>query len=70
MGIPNKDEVKGKYEETVGTVKEKVGHLTGDKEMEDQGADQRDAGEAQHQVAKIKRKVGEVIEDIGSFVRK
>ena len=36
MGIPNKDEVKGKYEATVGAVKEKVGHVIDDKEMEHQ----------------------------------
>lgn len=32
MGMPNKEEVKGKYEATVGAVKEKVGHVIDDKE--------------------------------------
>lgn len=70
MGLPNKDEVKGKYEAAVGTVKEKVGHVIEDKEMERQGAAQRDAGDLRHGVGKVKRKVGEAIEDIGKFVRK
>ena len=70
MGLPNKDEVKGKYEATIGAVKEKVGHVIEDKEMERQGAAERDAGDVRHQVGKIKRKVGETIEDIGEFVRK
>lgn len=70
MGLPNKEEVKGKYEAAVGTVKEKVGHAIDDKEMERQGAAERHAGDARQQVGKIKRKVGEAIEDIGKFVRK
>jgi uncharacterized protein YjbJ (UPF0337 family) len=70
MGLPNREEVKGKYEAAVGTVKEKVGHVIDDKEMERQGAAERNAGDARHQVGKIKRKVGEAIEDIGKFVRK
>ena len=70
MGMPNKDEVKGKYEAAVGAVKEKVGHAIEDKEMERQGAAEHNAGDARQQVGKIKRKVGEAIEDIGKFVRK
>ena len=70
MGMPNRDEVKGKYEATVGAFKEKVGHVIDNKEMEHQGAAERDAGDVRHQVGKIKRKVGETIEDIGKFVRK
>ncbi|HXM34995.1 MAG TPA: CsbD family protein [Pyrinomonadaceae bacterium] len=70
MGMPNRDEVNGKYEAVIGAVKEKVGHLIDDKNMERQGAAERDAGDARQQVGKVKRKVGEVIEDIGEFVRK
>ncbi|HVS82999.1 MAG TPA: hypothetical protein VHE60_14825 [Pyrinomonadaceae bacterium] len=69
MGIPNREEVKGKYEAAVGAVKEEVGHVIDDKEMERQGAAERDAGDTRHQVGKVKRKVGEAIEDIGKFVR-
>ena len=70
MGIPNREEVKGKYESAVGAVKEKVGHVIDDKEMERQGAAEHAAGDVRHQVGKVKRKVGEAIEDIGKFVRK
>lgn len=70
MGMPNRNEVKGKYEATKGAVKEAVGHVIDDKEMERQGAAERDAGDVRQQVGKIKRKVGEAIEDIGKFVRK
>jgi len=70
MGMPNKDEVTGKYEAAVGKVKEKVGQVIDDKEMERRGAAQRNAGDLRETVGKVKRKVGETIEDIGSFVRK
>jgi uncharacterized protein YjbJ (UPF0337 family) len=70
MGLPNSEEVKGKYEAAKGAVKENVGHLIDDKEMERQGAVERDGGDARNQIGKLKRKVGEAIEDIGKFVRK
>jgi uncharacterized protein YjbJ (UPF0337 family) len=70
MGLPNREEVKGKYEAALGTVKEKVGHAIDDKEMEHHGAAERHAGDVRHQVGKVRRKVGEVMEDLGKFVRK
>jgi uncharacterized protein YjbJ (UPF0337 family) len=70
MGLPNREEVKGKSEAVVGSVKEKVGHLIDDKEMEGHGAAERQAGDVRQQVGKIKRKVGEAIEDVGKFVRR
>jgi uncharacterized protein YjbJ (UPF0337 family) len=70
MGIPNREEVKGKYEAARGAVKEKVGQVIDDKEMEHRGAAERDAGDVRNQVGKIKRKVGDAIEDVGRFVRK
>jgi uncharacterized protein YjbJ (UPF0337 family) len=68
MGMPNKDEVKGQYEAAKGAIKERVGQVIDDKQMERQGAIEHNAGEVRHQVGKIKRKVGATIEDIGKFV--
>lgn len=70
MGFPNSEEVKGKYEAAKGAIKEDVGHVLDDKEMERQGAAERNAGNVRHDAGKIKRKVGEAIEDIGKLVRK
>lgn len=70
MGIPNRNEVKGKYEAAKGAVKETVGHVIDDKEMERKGAAEREAGDVRKLAGKIERKVGEAIEDIGKFVRK
>jgi len=70
MGIPNRQEVKGKFEAAKGAIKEKVGQVIADKELEHQGAAERDAGDVRSQVGKIKRKLGEAIEDVGTFIRK
>ena len=70
MGMPNKEEVKGKYKAATGAVREKVGHVIDNKEMERQGAAEHNAGDVRRQVGKIKRKIGEAIGDIGKFVRK
>lgn len=70
MGIPNRDEVKGRVDKVLGAFKERVGHVIDNNKMERQGAAERDAGEVQEQVGKVKRKVGEVIEEVGKFVRK
>jgi uncharacterized protein YjbJ (UPF0337 family) len=61
----NKDEVKGKIDQTVGTVKQAIGRNAGDPVLEEEGADQRAAGDVQHGVGKVRRKVGEAISDVG-----
>jgi uncharacterized protein YjbJ (UPF0337 family) len=70
MGLPNTEEVKGKFEAAKGALKEDVGHVLDDPLMERQGAAERNAGNVRQQVGKIKRKVGEAIEGIGESVRK
>ena len=70
MGMPNKDEVKGKYKAAMGAVREKLGQVIDNKKMERQGTAERNSGNVRQQVGKIKRKVGEAIGDIGKFVRK
>ncbi|HEX3580867.1 MAG TPA: CsbD family protein [Thermoanaerobaculia bacterium] len=61
----NDDEVKGKIDQTVGKVKESIGRNAGDPVLEQEGADQRAAGDARHGIGKARRKVGEVISDVG-----
>jgi uncharacterized protein YjbJ (UPF0337 family) len=70
VGIPNKEEVRGKLRGWQGAVKEKIGHVIDDKAMERQGAAERAAGDIRNQVGKIKRRVGDTIKDVGKFVRK
>ena len=47
MSIPNKDEAEGKWEQVKGTVKEKVGEVTGDRDLEAEGDVQNAKGETQ-----------------------
>jgi uncharacterized protein YjbJ (UPF0337 family) len=53
MSEGTKDEVKGKFHEVKGTVKEKVGRATNDPDLEDEGTAEKVGG-------KIQKKVGQV----------
>jgi uncharacterized protein YjbJ (UPF0337 family) len=70
MGLPNKDEVEGKFDQAKGAVKENVGRAVGDTEMESEGAADRAGGNIQEGFGTAKRKVGEAIEDVGKAVGK
>lgn len=68
MSIPNKDEAEGKWEQVKGTVKEKVGEATGDRELEAEGDVQHAEGETQETWGKFKRGVGDAIDAVGDAV--
>lgn len=70
MGLPNKDEVKGKLDQAKGAVKETVGRVTNDRDLEAEGSADRTSGKVQEGFGTAKRKVGEAIEDIGESIRK
>jgi uncharacterized protein YjbJ (UPF0337 family) len=65
----NKDEMEGKWEKAKGTVKEKAGEVTGDRDMEAEGAAQRAEGEAKDAFGKARRKAGEAVEDLGDKIK-
>lgn len=64
----NEDELKGKWEQAKGTVKDKFGEATGDKDMEAEGEVQNAEGEVQEGWGKTKRKVSEAIDDVADAV--
>ncbi|MGB8510448.1 MAG: CsbD family protein [Pyrinomonadaceae bacterium] len=70
MGLPNNDEVEGKFDQAKGAVKENVGSAIGDREMESEGEADRAGGKVQEGFGTAKRKVGETIEDIGDAISK
>ncbi len=70
MGLPNRDELEGKFDQVKGKTKETVGHAINDRELEDQGTADRAGGKVQEGFGKVKRNIGEAIEDIGESVRK
>lgn len=70
MGLPNKDEVEGKWDQAKGAVKENVGRAIDDRDMEAEGQADRAGGNVQEGYGTAKRKVGETIEDIGDAIKK
>jgi uncharacterized protein YjbJ (UPF0337 family) len=68
MGIPNKDELKGKLDQAKGSIKETVGSAIGDRELEDEGARDKVQGETNETVGKVRRKVGDAISDVGKAI--
>ncbi|HMJ09050.1 MAG TPA: CsbD family protein [Pyrinomonadaceae bacterium] len=57
MAIYNKDEVKGKFDQAKGAVKDKVGELTGNERLEAEGEADRASGQTQETWGKFKRGV-------------
>ena len=70
MGLPNKDEMEGKFDQAKGAVKENVGRVANDREMESEGAADRAGGHLQEGYGTAKRKVGEAIEDVGEAIKR
>jgi len=68
MAIPNKDEVKGTWEQIKGAVKDKVGEATNDRDLEAEGEVQRAEGETQETWGKFKRGVSETVDAVGDAI--
>lgn len=68
MGVFNDDEVKGKFEKAKGTVKDKAGEWTGDRDLEAEGEVQRAKGETQETWGKFKRGVSDAVDSVGEAV--
>jgi uncharacterized protein YjbJ (UPF0337 family) len=69
MSIPNNDEVEGKYDRTVGTVKDKVGEAIGDRDLEAEGEAQNAEGKGEEAWGKLKRGVGDAVDAVGDAVK-
>lgn len=68
MGLPNKDEIEGKFDQAKGAAKETVGRAVNDRELENEGQADQTGGDIREGFGKARRKVGEAIEDIGDAV--
>ena len=68
MSIPNNDEAEGKWEQVKGTVKGKVGEVTGDRDLEAEGDAQNAEGETQETWGKFKRGVGDAVDAVGDAI--
>jgi uncharacterized protein YjbJ (UPF0337 family) len=70
MGLPNTDEVQGKWDQAKGTIKENLGRVVDDKNMEAEGQDERTSGKIQEGYGTARRKIGETFQDIGDAIKK
>ena len=66
----NQDELKGKAEALKGKVKQAAGDLTDDPNLHDEGVADEAAGDLQDAYGQAKRKVGEVVENVGKTIKK
>ena len=69
MSLPNNDELEGKWEQVKGTVKDKVGEATGDRDLEAEGEVQNAEGEGQETWGKVKRGVGDAVNAVGDAIK-
>jgi uncharacterized protein YjbJ (UPF0337 family) len=58
MKPSTRDEIEGKVKEVKGTVKEKVGELTNDSDLEGEGIGEKLAGKVQKKVGQLEKVLG------------
>lgn len=66
----NRDELKGKTDQVKGKIKQATGDLTDNDRLRDEGIADEAAGEVQEGFGRGRRKIGEVIEDIGEDIKR
>jgi uncharacterized protein YjbJ (UPF0337 family) len=70
MGLPNRDEMEGKWDQAKGKTKEVVGRVIDDEELEAEGKVDRASGDVKEGFGKARRKVGEFVEDVGDSIKR
>ena len=70
MGLPNSDEMEGKWDQAKGRVKEGLGKALDDDDLEAEGTADRVSGNVQEGYGKAKRNIGEAIEDVGDAIKR
>lgn len=68
MGLPNKDEMEGKWDQAKGKTKETIGRAIDDRDLEAEGHADNAGGQVKEGFGKARRKVGEAIEDVGDAI--
>jgi uncharacterized protein YjbJ (UPF0337 family) len=66
----NRDEMDGKEKNVAGRIKQATGTLTGNRDLEEKGAEERQEGAVQGELGRARRKVGEAIEDLGEDIKR
>ena len=68
MGLPNRDEIEGKFDQVKGKTKEGIGRALDDRDLENEGRADNAGGNIKEGFGKVRRKVGEAIEDVGDAI--
>jgi uncharacterized protein YjbJ (UPF0337 family) len=66
----NRDEREGKEKNVAGRIKQATGTLTGNQDLENEGADERAEGNVQEGLGRGRRKLGEALEDLGDEIKR
>ena len=66
----NRDELEGKAEALKGKIKQVAGDLANNPDLHDEGVVDEVAGQTQDAVGRVRRKVGEAIQDVGHAIKK
>jgi len=66
----NRDEIKGKFDQAQGKVKEGLGHATADERLRDEGVADQAEGQTREGYGKVKRNIGEAIEEVGERIKR
>lgn len=64
----NKDEVKGKGKQIIGAIKDKVGEMTKNPDLEAEGEAENLEGKVQETLGRGRRKVGNVVAQAGKVL--
>ena len=70
MGAPNRDEIEGKYDQAKGSIKEGLGRLTGDDDLQAEGSADKLKGDVKEGWGGTTRKVGDMLEDAGDAIKR
>jgi uncharacterized protein YjbJ (UPF0337 family) len=68
--MKNRDEIDGQTDQVKGRVKQAWGDLTNNEQVHDEGVADEAAGNVQEGFGKARRKVGDLIEDLGENLKK
>ena len=60
--------LKGKGKQVKGSAKEKLGRISGNRDLQERGIQERVEGRVQERLGKAKRKVGEAVEELGDEI--
>ena len=60
----NNDQVKGRVDQAVGKIKEETGELLNDKQLEERGRAEKNAGTVQAEYGKVKAKIKDGIDKL------